>query len=540
MSEQKNKLIIAITIAAISVILLGAVSFTFFPVEPKSPTSPSIFGFIAVRSNHLGIIFIASDGNVNSTTLNQIGNLYTQTSNIINQTILVQRDNIVIGGSGYAFDGSMIDLNGRSNVTIRNMDFINASSITLNETSNCLITENSVPKTPNIISLWLNLENSSNNVISSNNLTKANIELMLSQNDTIINNTITDALSFGVSLSWSSNNTIDGNYFANVLDPIDVDYNQNVISDNNMVNCDQGVRVLGSGNVVFGNNMTFADLGYHVQASDFMTSIVVDGSNNTVYRNKITGYALAGISVDCSGNAILSNGTPIPGEGINNTFFENTIACNKYGVLVGPEGYNAVDNNTIYHNDFINNYQNVLVSSPDSVESNDGSAYYVNFWDNGFEGNYWSDYAQRYPTASEINGSGIMSLPYVIDGNNSDLYPLKQPYLGENISSYSNPFAGQTPFPYSIQQTQPYPNEIDVAAQNRYSIYVEFYTLPPNVTLQLNPAVPIANVTTTLRAETFNLVEPLAASTTYTATVIFGEGSNTQSYTWNFTTPSYS
>ena len=164
----------------------------------------------------------------------------------------------------------------------------------------------------------------------------------------------------------------------------------------------------------------------------------------------------------------------------------------------------------------------------------------MNFWDNGFEGNYWSDYAQRYPTALEINGSGIMSLPYVIDGNNSDLYPLKQPYLGENISSYSTPFAGQTPFPYSIQQTQPYPNEIDVAAQNRNNIYVEFYNLPPNVTLQLNPAIPIANVTTTLRAETFNLAEPLVASTTYTATVIFGEGSNTQSYNWNFTTPSYS
>ena len=191
----------------------------------------------------MGVILIASDGNANSTALNQIGNLYTQTSNIINQTILAQRDNIVIDGSGYAFDGSELNLNGRSNVTIRNMDFTNTSSITLNETSNCLITENSVPKdTWNTISLWLNLKNSNNNIISQNNLTMANIELDFSENNTILNNTITDALSYGVSLSWSSNNTINGNYFANVLDPIDVDYNQNVISDNNMVNCDQGVR----------------------------------------------------------------------------------------------------------------------------------------------------------------------------------------------------------------------------------------------------------------------------------------------------------
>ena len=190
----------------------------------------------------------------------------------------------------------------------------------------------------------------------------ANIQLMFSQNNTLTNNTITDALSFGISLSWSSNNTINGNYFADVLDPIDVDYNQNVISENNMVNCDQGIRVLGSGNTVFENNMTFADLGYHVQASDYMTGIVVDGSNNTVYRNIITGYALAGISIDGGGNTILDNGTIIPGEGIGNTFFENIISCNWYGVIVGPEGYTAVDNNAIYHNDFINNYQNVLVS----------------------------------------------------------------------------------------------------------------------------------------------------------------------------------
>ena len=113
MSEQKNKLIIAITIAAISVILLGTVSFTFFPVEPKSPSSHPIFGFITARSPHLAVILIASDGTVNSTALNQIGNYYTQTNKIINQTILVQRDNIVIDGSGYAFDGSEIDLNGR-------------------------------------------------------------------------------------------------------------------------------------------------------------------------------------------------------------------------------------------------------------------------------------------------------------------------------------------------------------------------------------------------------------------------------------------
>ena len=127
-----------------------------------------------------------------------------------------------------------------------------------------------------------------------------------------------------------------------------------------------------------------------------------------------------------------------------------------------------------------------------------------------------------------------MSVPYLIDGHNSDMYPLENPYMLENVSDYPNPFAGQTPFPYAIYQVQPFQNDM-VFAQNRYSISVDFYTLPPNVTLQLNPAVPIVNVTTTLRTYTFYL-GPLPASTTYTATVVFGEGTNTQSYTWNFTT----
>ena len=546
-SEHKNRLIVAVTIATISVILFGAVSFVFFPMEPTKPNNPIYVAGPTGATSAAGVasplpaIVISSDGNVNSTALKQTGNLYNQTDDINNQAIVVETDNIVIDGSGYAFSGSQINLEDHSNITIRNMQFTNASSINLKDSSNCIITENSVPKTPNIISLWLSLENSSDNIISANNLTMANIELMDSPNNTFTNNSISDADSFGISIGWNSNNNlISNNYFENILTPVEVEYDQNVISNNNMVNCDQGVRVVrSSGNTVFGNNMTFADLGYLSEDSDWMTGIIIDGSNNTVYQNIVTGFALAGISIDGGGNTILSNGTRVPAQALGNAFFENIIADNKYGIIIGPQGGAAVDNNTIYHNDFINNYQTVLVSSPDSIESNDGSAYYVNFWDNGFEGNYWSDYTQRYPGALEINSSGVMNLPYTINGNNSDFYPLKQPYLAENISNYSNPFSGQTPFPYAICQTQPYPNG-KVGPQNNYYIYVEFYSLPPNVTLQLNPAVPIANVTTTLRASTFNLAEPLLASTTYTATVIYGDGSNTQSYTWNFATPSYS
>jgi hypothetical protein len=50
----------------------------------------------------------------------------------------------------------------------------------------------------------------------------------------------------------------------------------------------------------------------------------------------------------------------------------------------------------------------------------------VNFWDSGYPsgGNYWSDYEERYPNATEINDSGIWNTPYVIDANNKDNYPI--------------------------------------------------------------------------------------------------------------------
>ncbi len=52
----------------------------------------------------------------------------------------------------------------------------------------------------------------------------------------------------------------------------------------------------------------------------------------------------------------------------------------------------------------------------------------MNTWDNGFEGNYWSDYEEKYPDAQELDGSGIWDTPYDIDWNNRDNFPLVQPW----------------------------------------------------------------------------------------------------------------
>ena len=45
-------------------------------------------------------------------------------------------------------------------------------------------------------------------------------------------------------------------------------------------------------------------------------------------------------------------------------------------------------------------------------------------WDNGSMGNYWSDYLDRYPNATEVDSLGIWDTPYGISPEGDDRYPL--------------------------------------------------------------------------------------------------------------------
>ena len=79
----------------------------------------------------------------------------------------------------------------------------------------------------------------------------------------------------------------------------------------------------------------------------------------------------------------------------------------------------GASNNTIYHNNFINN-------PTQAYDGSFNSPFSVNTWDNDYPsgGNYWSDYQSKYPSATEIDNSGIGNTPYIIDPNNTDRYPL--------------------------------------------------------------------------------------------------------------------
>ncbi len=170
-----------------------------------------------------------------------------------------------------------------------------------------------------------------------------------------------------------------------------------------------GISLQSASNVIVANN-TITGTGNGILALGEPTAaIAVEGGGSNV----ITGNIIAN-----NYNAMLFLETE------NNLIVGNNITNNKNPyVIVSNVMFWGASSNTIYHNNFIGDSSlagNAAFNSP----------YSVNVWDNGYPsgGNYWSDYQKRYPGATEIDGSGIGNMSYVVDGQNIDRYPLMEPY----------------------------------------------------------------------------------------------------------------
>ena len=152
------------------------------------------------------------------------------------------------------------------------------------------------------------------------------------------------------------------------------------IQNTNINNFDNGILLLSSSNnSISGNNMTNSNYGIALDSS----------TNNTI-----------------TGNSMKNNSHSI-GVGYSSDFNSisgNTLANNSYGIWLG---YSS--DNSVYRNNFINNTVHVDGNTPE----------YSNSWDDGREGNYWSNY-----NGTDANHDGIGDTPYVIDANNTDRYPL--------------------------------------------------------------------------------------------------------------------
>jgi len=120
------------------------------------------------------------------------------------------------------------------------------------------------------------------------------------------------------------------------------------------------------------------------------------GSNNTLSENMIANSSISGVVIDVDSS--------------NNTLSGNKIINNTNGVWFYCMHALASDNK-FYHNNFINNTQQVYFHW----------FVYANVWDDGYPsgGNYWSDY-----NGTDSDHDGIGDTPYIIDANNTDYHPL--------------------------------------------------------------------------------------------------------------------
>jgi parallel beta-helix repeat protein len=219
-------------------------------------------------------------------------------------------------------------------------------------------------------------------------------------NVTIKNMEIT-AFYYGIELNSSSNCTISGNNIEENYGGSGIwltSSSNNSISENNITNNWEGIELNYSSNCkISGNRVANNVIGIMLRYYS---------SNNTISGNNITANNSGGILFTYSSG---------------NTLSSNNIVNNKYGISFG-----ASSDNIVFHNNFLNNtIQAYLMISN-------------NTWDDGYPsgGNYWSDYIDRYPNATEIDASGIGDTAYVIDANNTDRYPLMTKYIVSEFPSF--------------------------------------------------------------------------------------------------------
>jgi len=232
----------------------------------------------------------------------------------------------------------------------------------------------------------------------------AGIRLNGTSNVTIMNMEIINFW-IGIYLSWSSNNSVIKNEMLNNYYGICLNHSlYNSIIENDVI-CVRSDILIGIFldesyyNLIHGNHIVTI-LGH----PSLWNGIYLNGSSYNIVNENYIAYNNHGIWLSYSSN---------------NTISGNEIKSNdRYGIML----FHSL-NNVIYHNNFINNTWQA--SSSDST----------NIWDYGCPsgGNYWSDYTGvdwfSGPYQNETGSDGIGDTPYVIDENNTDRYPLMNPWM---------------------------------------------------------------------------------------------------------------
>lgn len=402
---------------------------------------------IIFHSAPTGPIYIRADGSVDPPTapIQRDGEIYTFSNNIINATIVVERENVVIDGNGYIFKGSGtgygFDLRA-NNVTIRNTTITDFYiGICWDDYSHQKIVNNEITDTG--MGIYLGTMFGRDTIIGNRivgNIIAVFMDGMDSSVD-IINNTMIDN-GAGI-LLWSFCGCWGGRIIGNIV----------VNSGADGIELSE-VTCLLRDNVLINSGLSVGGLGIDHYLQDIDVSNTINGrpiyywigeENKTIPQN--AGY----VALVCCKNMLVENltlsgnGQGVVLTGTTDSIVRNlNILHNYVGFVLTDSSRNRIysnnvtqcgcpvlgmdsKDNIVYHNNFIGNrYPPWIINSQDS-------------WDAGypFGGNYWSDYngTDLYCGAHQnFNGSdGVGDTPYIFEElgserNYTDRYPLMEPW----------------------------------------------------------------------------------------------------------------
>jgi parallel beta-helix repeat protein len=205
-----------------------------------------------------GTIYIRADGNIDPPTapISTIDNItYTFTSNIY-ESVLAERDNIIIDGNGCKLEGvgfdSGFDLSTKNNVTIKNTNIIEfCTGIALDHSYNNVILNNNLTGNAYGIELaWYSLNNTILGNRAESNSGTGIVIAAYSSNNNVVNNTVTNN-ECGIALaSYASGNLIVGNSAENNTVGFYIgSSSNNMICNNNFIQSIKQVETWYSTNV---------------------------------------------------------------------------------------------------------------------------------------------------------------------------------------------------------------------------------------------------------------------------------------------------
>ena len=223
--------------------------------------------------------------------------------------------------------------------------------------------------------LWIGIlldENSNYNVLVGNQIRGRGCTAfqISTKNNLIEDNYVCDAR-FGVIIAYSSGNIVANNIFSRI-------YEQDAV-----------LIYQSSENYIVGNNI-----------SSSLRSITLSNfANKNVVKSNIISASKQGIFINSSSD--------------NNLIMNNEVSGNELGIII-----HRSSDNRIYNNNFVRNTR----QGYDDSENN---------WNFKRRGNYWSDYTgidlHSGPYQNETGSDGIGDIPYTIDEDTQDQYPLMGP-----------------------------------------------------------------------------------------------------------------